>query len=64
MERKVFVANDGERLALVVFEEEKSEAVWRDHVTRRRAQQRGRKRFYQSYDMAVCEVLRRRSWAR
>lgn len=64
VEYKVFTAADGERVSLAVFESAEAEALWRDHAAHREAQGRGRDAFYERYDVAVCEVLRRRSWAR
>lgn len=62
VEYKVFVAEDDERLTLVVFETAEAEAVWRDHVAHRAAQRRGRDEFYVEYDVSVCELTRRRRW--
>lgn len=64
VEYKVFTAPDGERVSLAIFESAAAEAEWRDHVAHRQAQQRGRDAFYDEYDVSVCEVTRRRSWAR
>ena len=53
-----YTAEDGERLALVEFEDEESLAVWRkqsDHVA---AQQEGRRSYYSDYTLQVCQVLR------
>lgn len=55
---KVFVAEDGERLTLVEFEDEASQRAWStqaDHVT---AKKQGRADFYAEYSLQVCEVLR------
>lgn len=62
VEFKEFVAADGERLALVTFASDETEAVWRDDRQHRDAQQRGRDEFYSAYDVAVCSVQRRRTW--
>ena len=64
VEYKVFIAEDGERLSLVVFETAEAEATWRDHVAHRQAQHRGRDQFYVHYDVSVCEVLRHHHWDR
>jgi heme-degrading monooxygenase HmoA len=64
VEHKVFVADDGERLTLVVFDSETAEAQWRDDAGHRMAQQRGRDEFYDEFDVAVTEVRRRRRWRR
>ena len=64
VEYKVFTAPDGERLSLAVFESAVAEEAWRDHVAHREAQLRGRERFYEQYDVSVCEVSRQRVWTR
>jgi heme-degrading monooxygenase HmoA len=64
VEYKVFVAEDGERLSLVVFESPEAEAVWREHVAHRAAQERGRAEFYEAYDVAVCDERRHHAWRR
>ena len=62
VEFKMFVAADGERLALVTFASDDTEAAWRDDAQHRAAQQRGRDEFYAEYDVAVCSVRRRHTW--
>ncbi len=62
VEFKEFVAADGERLALVTFASDHDEAAWRDDTEHRAAQEEGRNVFYSEYDVAVCSVLRRRTW--
>jgi heme-degrading monooxygenase HmoA len=64
VEFKEFVAADGERLALVTFASAEHEGAWRDDAVHRLAQQEGRDAFYAEYDVAVCEVQRRRRWTR
>jgi heme-degrading monooxygenase HmoA len=64
VEYKAFTAQDGERLSLAIFETSEAEAAWRDHVAHRAAQRRGRERFYDSYDVSVCEKRRHRDWRR
>ncbi|HEY3672701.1 MAG TPA: antibiotic biosynthesis monooxygenase [Acidimicrobiia bacterium] len=64
VEFKQFVADDGERLALVTFDTAEHEAAWRDDVEHRAAQQEGRDVFYAEYDIAVTEVVRRHRWTR
>ena len=46
VEQKVFVADDGERLTLVVFDNEAAHDQWRNDPVHRAAQQRGREEFY------------------
>jgi heme-degrading monooxygenase HmoA len=63
VEFKEFVAADGERLALVIFASDTDEAAWRDDTEHRAAQEEGRNVFYREYDVAVCSVVRRHTWA-
>ena len=62
VEFKMFLAADGERLALVTFASADAEAAWRDDAQHRDAQRRGRDEFYSEYDVAVCTVERRHRW--
>ncbi len=64
VEFKEFVADDGERLALVTFASADTEAAWRDDRDHRAARQEGRDAFYSEYDVAVCTVQRRHRWTR
>ena len=64
VEQKVFVAEDGERLTLVVFATEEGQQQWRTDPVHRAAQQRGRDEFYDEYDVTVCDAARRHSWTR
>jgi heme-degrading monooxygenase HmoA len=64
VEYKVFTAPDGERLSLAIFDSIEAEALWREHVDHREAQRRGRDRFYDEYDVSVCEERRNRTWRR
>lgn len=54
---KDFVADDGERVALIEWDRPSDLAVWRalpDHVA---AQRMGRERYYAAYDLRVCREL-------
>jgi len=62
VEQKVFVAEDGERLTLVVFDSEAAHDQWRHDPVHHAAQQRGRDEFYEEYDIAVAEAERRHTW--
>jgi heme-degrading monooxygenase HmoA len=59
---KQFTAADGERLSLIVFESAEAQHAWRDHPAHREAQDAGRTRFYESYSIDVCELIRRREF--
>lgn len=47
-----------------MFESAEAEGARRDHVAHREAQLRGRERFYEQYNVFVCEVSRQRVWTR
>lgn len=55
---KDFVAEDGERLALIEFDSAEHLAAWRDHPDHARAQADGRSRWYTEYTLQVCEIVR------
>ena len=55
---KVFVAEDGERLTLVEFEDDATQFDWASHPEHRAAQERGRSAFYSEYSLQICEVKR------
>lgn len=55
---KVFVAEDGERLTLVAFEDEASQRAWSTQADHVAAKKQGRADFYAEYSLQVCEVLR------
>lgn len=64
VEQKVFVAEDGERLTLVVFDTDTAQHSWRTDPVHRAAQHRGREEFYDEYDVTVAEAVRRHTWRR
>ena len=55
---KVFVAEDGERLTLVEFENEEAQRNWSTNVQHVAAKKRGREAFYSEYSIQVCTVDR------
>ena len=57
---KTFVAPDGERLSIVVFDTLAHHDAWRDDPEHRSAQQRGHETFYREYTISVCCEVRRR----
>ncbi len=59
---KAFTAADGERVTLVTFADEASQAAWRDHPEHLVAQQQGRDEFYAAYSIQVCEARRVRTF--
>jgi heme-degrading monooxygenase HmoA len=64
VEFKQFVADDGERVTLVTFDNAEHEAAWRDDPDHRAAQEEGHERFYTEYDVTVCEAQQRHVWTR
>lgn len=55
---KDFVAEDGERVAIVEFESEAQSRAWGQHAEHRKAQQEGRDLYYSEYSLQICEVVR------
>ena len=55
---KVFVAEDGERLTLVEFENAEGQAAWSADAQHVAAKLQGRREFYAEYSLQVCAVLR------
>ncbi|HET8710793.1 MAG TPA: antibiotic biosynthesis monooxygenase [Spongiibacteraceae bacterium] len=56
--RKSFVAEDGERLSLVEFEDEESHRNWAYNAEHIAAKERGRTSFYSEYVVQICQVVR------
>jgi len=56
--RKTFVAEDGERLVLVEFEDEESQRNWSLNAQHVAAKKKGREEFYSDYILQVCSVVR------
>jgi heme-degrading monooxygenase HmoA len=56
---KEFQAADKETLTLVEFETEEQLLAWRKHPEHLEAQQLGRDRVFESYDITVCQPVRR-----
>lgn len=53
-----FVAEDGERVAIIEWDGADALAAWRDDVEHVAAQRAGRDRFYASYQLQICAELR------
>jgi len=56
--RKVYVAEDGERLTIVEFESWETHRAWAEHPKHRAAQKLGRNEFYAEYSIQICESHR------
>jgi len=55
---------DGERLTVVWWRDEESLKEWRELARHRFAQQTGREKWYEYYDMEVATVTRTKSFVR
>ncbi|HET6873283.1 MAG TPA: antibiotic biosynthesis monooxygenase, partial [Acidimicrobiales bacterium] len=55
---KTFTADDGERVTIVTFADEGSQAAWRTHADHAVAQRHGRESYYEEYSLQVCETRR------
>ena len=64
IEEKLFVAADGERVAIVRFADWSSHRAWATHPEHRGAQRRGRDEFYESYDITIAEETDHRHMVR
>jgi len=61
---KGYRSDDGERLTIVWWKDADSLARWRNDPEHRVAQETGRARWYEYYDMEVAEVVRETHFAR
>ena len=61
---KSYTAQDGERLTVVWWRDAQSLAEWRNLARHREAQNTGRQKWYEYYDMEVASVVRSRSFVR
>jgi heme-degrading monooxygenase HmoA len=61
---KAYKSEDGERLTVVWWQDEETLRAWRTHARHLVAQQTGRERWYEYYDMDVAEVVRRKRFDR
>ena len=55
---KTFVAADGERVSIEVFESPETQEAWRNHPEHRKAQRLGHEKFYSEFHIQVCRVER------
>lgn len=55
---KMFFAPDGERLTLVEFDSVENQRAWSLSAEHRAAAKAGRKSFYETYRIQICEVMR------
>lgn len=55
---KSFTAEDGERVTIVEFADERGQEGWRTRHEHVEAQKKGRASFYTEYKLQICEVVR------
>ena len=56
---KQFHAADGEQVTIVEFETDEQQQAWANHPEHLEARKHGREEWFDTYDIAVCEVIRR-----
>ena len=61
---KSYTAQDGERLTVVWWRDEQSLADWRNLARHREAQNTGRQKWYEYYNIEVANVVRSRSFVK
>jgi heme-degrading monooxygenase HmoA len=61
---KSYTAADGERLTVVWWRDEESLAEWRNLMRHREAQNTGRQKWYEYYNVNVATITRSRSFVR
>lgn len=61
---KMFFAPDGERVTLVEFDSIESQRAWSLSVEHKAAAKAGRKSFYETYRIQICDVLRDATFAK
>jgi len=59
---KGFVAEDGERVTIVEFENDEALQAWSRNAEHAEAKRRGREAFYAEYDIKICSVLKTRAF--
>ena len=60
---KGFVADDGERVTIVEFENEEGLRAWRTNPEHLAAQKLGRQEYYAEYHLQVCTLTREAKFA-
>ncbi len=61
---KMFFAPDGERVTLVEFESIETQRAWSLSAEHKAAAKAGRKNFYETYRIQICDVLRDSTFVR
>ena len=53
---KGFWSDDGERVTIVEFEHEEGQRAWRTNAEHIAAQKQGQAKYYEMYDIKVCDL--------
>lgn len=61
---KSFTAEDGEQVSVITFATPEDQRAWRDELSHRQAQQRGRDQLYAQYSIQVARCTRVSEWSR
>ena len=61
---KAYKSEDGERLTVVWWQDEETLRAWRLHARHLVAQQAGRERWYEYYNVDVAEIVRGKAFTR
>jgi heme-degrading monooxygenase HmoA len=61
---KTYIADDGERVSIVWWQDKESLDQWRQNLKHVDAKQKGRQNWYEYYSMDVAEVYHTSSFAR
>ncbi|MFL6300702.1 MAG: antibiotic biosynthesis monooxygenase family protein [Terriglobales bacterium] len=64
VEFKSFKAEDGERLSVAWWKDQETLAAWRTNTRHQFAQQMGRERFYEYFNIEVAEIVRSKQFRR
>jgi heme-degrading monooxygenase HmoA len=64
IDAKAYTAADGERLTVVRWRDAESLAAWRNLLRHREAQEIGRQKWYQYYNVEVATLTRSKSFVR
>jgi len=59
-----YAGEDGSELAVARFESDEAIAQWRDQPDHVRTRERGRREFFQAYDITIATETRRYAWNR
>jgi len=61
---KSFMAEDGEQVSIATFATPADQLGWRDELSHREAQRRGRDEFFSEYSIQVARCTHSSEWSR